>query len=174
MSDDGPDLSVDEFVEYCRTQAGLLSGRVETMSDEAAALLDEIDDEMTEIQQRLDEHAEGVTGPQSPPSTQTPADAELDDIEDVQSNLETKQALVEAKQTRIEAFQALAAGYADLGAEIESTVDNGQDALQRIVEFEADQNAPAYFDERQTLLETVATEEPEATDDAGAADDAED
>ncbi|WP_226022520.1 hypothetical protein [Halomicrobium salinisoli] len=172
MSDDGPELSVDEFVEYCRTQAGLLSGKVERMSDEAAALLDEIDDEMTEIQQRLDEHAEGVTGPQSPPSTQTPADADLDEIEDVQSNLETKQALVEAKQTRIEAFQALAAGYAELGAEIESTVDDAQDALQRVVEFEAEQNAPAYFDERETLLESVATEAGTEVDDAEADDDA--
>jgi hypothetical protein len=77
MSDDG-ELSVTELVEYCRTQAALLAGRVETIGAET--------DEVTE----------------------------LDRTDDVDV------------------------------------------AFRRIVEFEADNDALAYFDDRLTILESVA------------------
>jgi len=59
MTEDGPVLTVDEFVDYCRTQAGLLSGSIETMGTEADELLDDIDAEMADIREQLDD-GEGV------------------------------------------------------------------------------------------------------------------
>lgn len=158
MSDDAADaLAVDEFVEYCRTQAGLLSGRVETMGEEADELLDEIDREMSELRSRLESLPDEV------PATETPSTAEIPDaseadvaaIEDRQEALEEKQLLVEAKQARMQAFQELAADYTDLAEELAAEGADGQDALTRVVEFEADADAPAYFDERQTMLEAA-------------------
>ncbi|TYT62360.1 hypothetical protein [Natrialba swarupiae] len=154
MSDDAPSLSVDEFVDYCRTQAGLLSGQVQTMGDEADELLDEIDEEMAEIRTRLGER--GV-GPTTPSSTERPTGDEIDleAIEELQRDLEEKQLLVEAKQARMQAFQDLAAGYTDLATELDA-VEDGHDAMERVVRFEADHDAPAYFDERQTMYEAAA------------------
>ena len=44
MDDDEVFLSTDEFADYCETQAGLLSGHVETMASEADELLEEVDE----------------------------------------------------------------------------------------------------------------------------------
>ncbi|RQG91025.1 hypothetical protein [Natrarchaeobius chitinivorans] len=166
MSDDGPSVSVGEFVDYCRTQAGLLSGRVETMSDEADELLDEIDEEMAEIRTRLGERN---VGPATPSSTDRPTSEEIDvdAIEELQRDLEEKQLLVEAKQARMQAFQELAAGYTELAEALQST-DDEVEAIERIVEFELEEDAPAYFDERETLCEAAAeqSERTETTDEA--------
>lgn len=64
--DAGPP-SVEAFVEYCRIQAGLLSGSVETMAAEADDLLEEIDERIAELRTRLRErpHTEGTVGPSS-------------------------------------------------------------------------------------------------------------
>lgn len=166
MSDDtGPGLSVDEFVDYCQTQAGLLSGRVETMRAEANDLLSEIDAEMTELRSRLEDHTkavEGTDGPSTPPGPDNSFD--VDALEALEREVKEKQLLVEAKQTRMELFQELAAGYTDLAAELQSSVDDGETALERVVHFEADNDAPAYFADRQTMVEAV-TESRSSADD---------
>lgn len=160
MTDDAADaLAVDEFVEYCRTQAGLLSGSVETMGEEADELLDEIDQEMAEIRSRLEALPDGVEATETPSTADVPDANEVDvaALEELQADLEEKQLLVEAKQTRMQAFQELAAGYTDLAEELASSVDDGETALRRVVEFEADNDAPVYFDERQTMVEAAST-----------------
>lgn len=157
--DAGDPLAVDDFVEYCRTQAGLLSGRVETMGEEADELLDEIDQEMAEIRSRLESLPEGVEATETPPTADVPDanDVDVAAIEELQSELEEKQLLVEAKQARMQAFQDLAAGYTELAEELAADVEDGQVAVVRIVEFEADADAPAYFDDRQTIVEMAAS-----------------
>ncbi|ELZ03515.1 thioredoxin domain-containing protein [Natrialba asiatica] len=165
MSDDSgsePTLSVDEFVEYCRTQAGLLSGHVETMREEADDLLDDIDADMAEIRSRLEAQSSGVNGTKTPsPTGATGAagpnatDTDLEEIEALENDVEEKQFLVEAKQTRMAAFQQLAADYTELGAELQSDVTDGQEALERVIHFEADHDAPVYFEDRQTVYEAA-------------------
>ena len=77
---------------------------------------------------------------------------ELEDIEE-------KQAVVEAKRARIVAFRELADGYSSLAEELRSEVDDGREALDRVVRFEADADAPVYFDDRQTVYEAATSEE---------------
>lgn len=151
--DDAPP-TVAEFVEYCELQAGLLAGHVETMREEADALLDEIDAELASARDQLEDRS-GTEGTESPPSTNGPtADtAGDDDAATAIDALEEKQAVVEAKQARMRAFQSLAAGYTDLAEELDG-VASAEDALERVVTFEAEHDAPAYF-ERETLLESV-------------------
>lgn len=159
MSEDAAEtLAVDDVVEYCRTQAGLLSGSVETMGEEADELLDEIDQEMAEIRSRLETLPEDVPGTETPSTADVPDAGEIDvaAIEELQEELEEKQLLVEAKQARMQAFQDLAADYTELAEELTSEVDDEAEALTRVVEFEAEADAPAYFDERQTMVEAAA------------------
>lgn len=159
MGDDtGPELGVDEFVDYCHTQAGLLSGRIERMRDEADELLSEIDNEMAELRGRLEEHSATTAGTDGPSTPTGPdgADLDLEALEDLERAVKEKQLIVEAKQTRMQAFQELAAAYTDLAEELQSDVDDGDEALTRVVQFEADRDAPAYFDQRQTMVEAVA------------------
>lgn len=164
MGEDDPDLSVTTFVEYCRTQAGLLAGNVETMSDEIDELLDEIDRELADLRARLDEtgDATGTVSPESPEATRED-DIDVETVEEAESELERKQTLVEAKQARMTAHQELATAYSELAAELQADVDDGREALERVVEFEAERDAPAYFPDRQTVLEATA----EDGDDAG-------
>jgi hypothetical protein len=148
--------SVDELAEYCRTQAGLLSGRVETIGAETDALLDEIDEEIAALRTRLAEREHSSTG--SPVSPSTPGSGEQDDVaalEELEAELGEKQAIAEAKRARMAAFQDLAAAYVDLAEALEST-DDRRDALDRVVRFERDRDAPVYFDDRRTLLEAAA------------------
>ncbi|AXR77057.1 hypothetical protein [Natrarchaeobaculum sulfurireducens] len=165
--DTEPTLSVDEFVEYCRIQAGLLSGQVERMGEEADELLAEVDERVGEIRKRLEEGRTAATeGPptaEQPPGVDAGNDADVDvaELEELQSDLEEKQLLVEAKQARMEAFQKLAAGYADLATDLSEDVDDGTTALERIVDFEIDHDAPAYFPDRQTLVEALAEADDE-------------
>jgi len=72
MTEDGPVLTVDEFVDYCRTQAGLLSGNIETMGTEADELLDDIDAEMADIREQLDDGEGSVERTSAPKSTAGP------------------------------------------------------------------------------------------------------
>ena len=156
--DTGP--TVAEFAEYCRVQAGLLSGKVERLSQEAEELLTEIDERATEIRARLEDGSPGTDGPSASDGAGVD-DLELTALEDLQADLEKKQSLVEAKQARLDAFQRLAAEYTDLAVDLESEVEEGETALERVVRFEVDNDAPAYFPERETLCETVAASSEE-------------
>lgn len=156
-TDRGASPTVAEYVEYCRTQAGLLSGRVERMGEEARDLLDEIEQETTDIRSRLGGGTNDVQAATGPPSTARPNEREVDleSIEELQRELAEKQSLVDAKQARMQAFQDLAAGYTDLAERLQNDVEDAGDALTRVVEFEAERDAPVYFDERQTLCEAA-------------------
>jgi multidrug efflux pump subunit AcrA (membrane-fusion protein) len=153
---DADALTVEEFVDYCEVQAGLLAGHVETMRAEADALLDEVDDELAATRDRLAERSEtdGPDGTETPPSTNGPANER--EAADALDALEETQALVKAKQARMRAFQSLARGYTDLAATLEREVDDGETALERVVAFEAEHDAPLYFEDRETLYETVS------------------
>ncbi|MDQ2050704.1 hypothetical protein RBH26_09405 [Natronolimnohabitans sp. A-GB9] len=164
MTDDtGSELPVDDVVDYCHTQAGLLSGRVETMREEADALLAEIDEEMAELRGQLEDHANATPGTDGPSTPAGPDGGEngldLDTFEDREREVKEKQLLVQAKQTRMQAFQDLAADYTELAAELQTEVDDGDEALTRVVEFEADRDAPAYFEERETMVEAATNSE---------------
>jgi hypothetical protein len=157
MSDDEAPLSVAELVEYCRTQGALLAGRTETISAETDELLDEIDEDIAELRTRMAAHTSGPEAPTATPPTAGSADADaVTELEALESELEEKQALAEAKQARMTAFQDLSAAYAELATDLDTSVDDPQDALGRVVRFERDHDAPAYFDERTTVLEAVA------------------
>lgn len=163
---DDPALSTDEFVDYCRTQARLLSGSIQTMGDEADELLDEIDAEMADIRQQLDAEDGSVghtSSPASPDRPEEPDETGVDvaALEERESSLEARQAEVEAKQARMRAFQDLATGYTELATELANADQEGQAAMERLVEFEAANDAPAYF-EAATVLEVV-TDSADAT-----------
>lgn len=143
------EIAVPEFVEYCQVQAGLLSGHVEEMSDEIDDLLDDLDAELAEIRGQLGE--EGTASPQSTTGDQV----DIERLEGLEGEIEQKQTLVEAKQARMTAFQELAVAYTELAADLAGTTD-GQAALERVVEFEIEHDAPAYFPDRQTVAEAAA------------------
>lgn len=152
--DDAP--TVAEFVDYCELNAGLLAGRAATIGEEAEALLDEVDEELAATRERLADR--GTATPETAASPATTTNGEADSVAALEADLSEKQALVEAKQARMQAFQALAAAYTDLAGELASVTDPSA-ALERIVAFEREHDAPTYFDERETLLETVAARE---------------
>ncbi|UIP01407.1 hypothetical protein Hbl1158_15985 (plasmid) [Halobaculum sp. CBA1158] len=173
------DRTVEELAEYCRTQAGLLSGRVERMGEEASALLDEIDEGVADLRERLAERSGGdVHGPESPPSPDAPATGadtapepdpagettdDVVDLADAESTLREKQAVVEATETRMRLFRDLAADYLELAETIGKEHDDGdlapEEAIRRVVEFEIERDAPAYFEERETLAEAASHDE---------------
>ena len=163
MKDDNQVPSVDELVEYCQTQAGLLSGYVETISVETDDLLDEINEDIAEIRTHLAERANSTEGPTPSPTTTGPNDSQrnITELEQLETELKEKQTIAEAKRARIAAFQDLARAYIDVAEELESTIGDGRTALARIPHFERGHDAPAYFDDRQTVLE-AATESDES------------
>lgn len=150
---DADDLSAEELAEYCRTQAGLLAGRLEEIGAETDALLDEIDEEIAELRSRLAAHTSGEASTDSPPGPGS--DDEIAELERLEADLEEKQALAEAERARMAAFRDLSEAYAELAGDLE-TIEDGATALERVVQFEEDHDAPAYFEDRQTLLESVA------------------
>lgn len=152
MSEPDDEFTVDELVGYCQTQARLLHGQVETLDEETAALLAEIDDELSAVQAELADHG-GVDSAQSPPGPDAGDGSDLAALEDREAALTEKQAVVEAKQTRRNAFEELAVAYLDLADRLEASSTSPTDALQQVMAFEDEQDAPAYFDERLTLLE---------------------
>ncbi|MBX0325080.1 hypothetical protein EGH21_18790 [Halomicroarcula sp. F13] len=151
MSNDDAMLSVEELVDYCQTQARLLWGRVETLGEETDEMLAEIDEEIADARTQLEEHS---TEDRAEPPVPMMAD-EIGDIEALESELEEKQAIIKAKQARRSAFQDLASAYVDLAEELAANVDDVEESLSRIVSFEHEFDAPAYFEDRQTLLEAA-------------------
>jgi len=160
MSDGGDGLSVAELAEYCRTQSRLLAGRSETLAAETDDLLDEIEEDIDEVRSRLASHSTATeTAAPSSPTAGTDTADDLAALEQLETELEQKQSVAEAKRARMRAFQDLSEAYAELSSELVGTLDDGQDALERIVQFEQERDAPAYFDEQRTLLEIVADSE---------------
>jgi hypothetical protein len=157
MSEDSDTLSVAELTEYCTTQARLLAGRTETLAAETDELLDDTDEDIANMRERLTTQSAGpdaATG--SGPAMAPDAADEVTQLEKLETELEEKQAVAEAKRARIGLFQELSEGYAELADDLDAAAIDGQAALERIVTFEQDHDAPAYFDDRQTLLEAVA------------------
>jgi hypothetical protein len=163
MDDD--EVPVAEFVDYCRLQARLCAGTIDTLQDEIAALLDELDDDLDTLRERLADSGarEGTDSAAGTESAMAPGPdgVDTDAVADTESEVERKQSLVAAKQARLEAYQDLASGYADLAAELRDDVTETATAVERIVEFEVERDAPAYFDERETLAETAAKSDGE-------------
>lgn len=144
------DLDVESFVDYCRTQAGLLSGRLETLGAEIDDLLAELETRTAEVSDRLERHQRQLD------TEDADVEGEVEATEELQAELEASQARLAAKQERMRDIEALAEGYADLAADLEDE-DDPHEALQRVVHFEAKNDAPRYFEDRQTVFE-AATE----------------
>lgn len=155
-----PTLSVDEFVEYCQLQARLLAGTVETMTEEASEMLDAIDDGVAAIETSLDETSETTPRPTTPETSTgcSDDDVDLDSLRQDGASLEEQQSRLKAKQARIELYQELANGYASLAETLQNEEPSPEDAFEQVVTFEAETDAPAYFDERETLYETVVSD----------------
>ncbi|MXR50799.1 hypothetical protein GRX03_04155 [Halovenus sp. WSH3] len=154
MSDDSGDLSPAELAEYCRTQAGLLAGRTETIAAETDELLDEIDEDIAVMRDRLEGEPGDSDASADSSRTDETADAAAE-LEQLEADIEQRQAVAEANRARMAAIRDLSENYAELAADLD-TVDGEQEALERIVAFEQEHDASAYFDDRQTLLEAVA------------------
>jgi hypothetical protein len=152
MGEGDAELTTDEFVEYCETQARLLWGQVETMEDELDDLLSDLDEEMADLRERLGGHTDAVEGTVTPGSA---GETDLDAIEDLEADLEERQTVAAAKQARMSAFQDVAVGYAELASDL-TDADDGRAALKRVLEFEQEWDAPAYFPDRQTVLEAAS------------------
>ncbi|ODR82931.1 hypothetical protein BG842_09465 [Haladaptatus sp. W1] len=84
-------------------------------------------------------------------------------LEEREATVEQKQTLVEAKQARITAFEELVVGCTELATESDSEIEDGRMEMDRVVTFEADNDAPAYFGDRQTVYEAVTAEEKNST-----------
>lgn len=146
---DDPDASVDAVVEYCDTQARLLSGQSERLSEEIDTLLDEIDAEAAVVRERLTEQGERAEEPQRPSGPGDGVD------EAAVEELEAKQATVADKQARLEDVGALAARYVDLAESLQDEQPDVTEAVTKVLELEATADAHQFFDERETLLETA-------------------
>jgi hypothetical protein len=118
-------------------------------------LLAELDAEMADLRARLGEHTDTVEGTVTPGSDDG---ADLDAIEEIEADLEERQTVAAAKQTRMSAFRDLAVGYTELETDLSDAAD-GRAALKRVLEFEQERDAPAYFPDRQTVLEAAASED---------------
>jgi hypothetical protein len=166
--DEKADRTVQELVEYCRVQAGLLAGRVETMAEEASDRIDEIDEGIAALREDLDatEGKAGDAEPTDPPDStgltdsEDPVEGDVAALADAESDLQRKQAMVEATESRMRLFQALATDYLELAdeliADLETDEADPDAAVSRVVSFEAERDAPAYFEERETLVEVAA------------------
>ncbi|MFC7137939.1 hypothetical protein ACFQRB_18805 [Halobaculum litoreum] len=162
-ADDG---AVGEVIEYCRTQAGLLAGRVETMAAEAEDLVEEIDAGVADLRESL---ADREAAPESDADGDTEPDVR--DLAEAESSLRERQATVEATETRMRLFQNLASDYLDLAGDLLADHEAGDtdldDAVRRVVAFEAERDAPAYFDERETYLDLARRGDPADDADGG-------
>lgn len=151
------DLTAAEFAGYCREQARLLAGQLETLGAAVDELLADLEAQAAELDERLDEHHEQLGGAAGSPARE-PDDAVADAIaetEALQDELAAKQATVEDRQARMGELEDLLAGYADLADEIERGDLDGEAALERVLRFEARNDAPGHFDERLTVLEAA-------------------
>lgn len=156
MSNEGVSLSVEDLADYCRTQAGLLAGHAETIGAEAGDLLDEIDEDIAELRSRLAARGSREASAPSPPTPSADGPDDMAELERLKSDLEEKQTLAEAKRARMSAFQDLSTAYAELAADLTMNTDDGRAALDRVIQFERDHDAPVYFEDRQTVLEAAA------------------
>jgi hypothetical protein len=154
---DEPPPTVEELAEYCRVQAGLLAGRAEGIQAEAVALLDDVDDDIETMRAELDAGIDTTDETVTPPSTDDPGAPDPATLAGLEADIDETRALIDAKRARIEVFQRLAAAYTDLAASITDEESTVEAAVDRIVSFEADNDVPAYFDDRETLVEAVAT-----------------
>lgn len=148
--------TVEELAEYCQVQAGLLAGRAEHLRSEAAALLDAVDDDIETMRAELDAGVDTVDETVAPPSTDDPGAPNATTLAGLEADIGEARALVDTKRTRIDAFEGLAAAYTELAASVAGE-PTAETALDRIVSFEADNDVPAYFEDRETIVERVAT-----------------
>ncbi|MXR40680.1 hypothetical protein GRX01_04880 [Halobaculum sp. WSA2] len=164
---DEPARTVGELVEYCRLQAGLLAGRVETMAEEATDRIDEIDEEIAALREDLDaadgDVSDGVAGGDGDGSEIGSGGDDGDmaaALADAESDLQRKQAMVEATESRMRLFQELSTAYLELAEDLIESLESGDadpdEAVSRVVSFEVERDAPAYFEERETLAEVAA------------------
>lgn len=166
MSDDRLTVSTEPLVAYCRMQSGRLLTRSEEMGEAIADLLEELDEDIAAMRARLAEQASGAEGsPISPPTAgQDAPGRESVDLDELPTDLEKKQAIARTNLARRDAFQDLAEAYIELAEELDSTVEDGNEALNRVVRFEHDHDAPAYFEDRRTILEAAATSDTSPTE----------
>ncbi|MFH5801240.1 hypothetical protein [Haladaptatus sp. CMAA 1911] len=161
--DDEDSLSTDEFAEYCETQAGLLSGHVETMASEADELLEEVDERIAAVRSRLegdDSETDDVDDPKMVDGTASETvEADAAAVGELEEDIAETQAVIEAKRARMVAFRELTDAYLSLAEELRSDVDDGREAMERVVRFEADHDAPTYFDDRKTVYESATSED---------------
>jgi len=152
---DEPDRTVGELVEYCRLQAGLLAGRVETMAEEATDRIDEIDEEIAALRADLDAVDTGASDGADDADGDVAAG-----LAGAESDLQRKQAMVEATESRMGLFQELSTAYLELAEDLIESLESGDadpdEAVSRVVSFEVERDAPAYFEERETLAEVAA------------------
>lgn len=151
------DLSTDEFVEYCRTQAGLLSGRLEELGAEVAEALAELETETADLQERLERQQERASELAETAEDEAALEAAVTETEERQTEIAAKQEAIETKQARMNELEELAEGYADLADELESGDYDGREAMEEVIQFEAVNDAPRYFEETKTVFE-AATE----------------
>lgn len=161
MSDTGDEFTVSELVEYCHTQAQLLQGRVETLDEETADLLSDIDADISTLRAQLEEVESAGTSHSAGPTTPDGAGqtGELSELEAMEDDLAEQQAVVRAKQARRAAFAELAAAYLDLAETLQTDSSGVEAALKRLLQFEQNEDAPTYFDEQVTLLEAATDSE---------------
>lgn len=162
MDEDTASVAVDEVVDYCRTQARLLSGRVQTLGEEADELLAAVDAQTSELRARLEEHGASTPAPDQPDGTTRPTGDAVDlaDLEALQGDLEETQAEIATLQTRMERFQELAADYTELAAEL-TTMADGEAAFERVVAFELEREAPSAVPSQTTIAEAVIAADDE-------------
>ncbi|SHG91099.1 hypothetical protein [Halobaculum gomorrense] len=170
------DQTVRELVEYCRVQAGLLAGRVETMAEEATDRIDEIDEGIAALRNDLDvtDEDDGDAGPADatgPADADGSTDGNVAALVDAEEDLQRKQTMVEATESRMRLFQELATDYLeladDLVAELDADRADSDEAVARVVSFERERDAHAYFEERETLVEVAAGGEEAGDSTAG-------
>lgn len=163
MDDDEVSLSIDEFAEYCETQAGLLSGHVETMASEADELLEEVDDGIAAVRSRLEENNSGTDDADDPEveggTASEAVEADAAAVTELEDDIAETRAVIEAKRARMVAFRKLADQYSDLTEELHTDVDDGREAMERVVQFEAEHDAPTYFNDRKTVYEAATSDE---------------
>jgi len=157
MGDTGGTVTVAELVDYCQTQARLLHGHVETLEEETAALLADIDDELATVRAQLDEHESATTEPSPSSPDTTGTDDALADLEAAEDDLAEQQAVAEAKHARRAAFEDLATGYLDLAETLAAETPPVSTALTRVLEFERERDAHTYFDDHRALCSSLSS-----------------
>ncbi|MFC7165311.1 hypothetical protein [Halospeciosus flavus] len=161
-ADESVDLDPEAFVDYCRTQAGLLVGRAEELGTEVDALIDELETLSTDVAERLERHQAELDASEEAAVEEETVEAAIRETEDLQADMETKRATLTEKQERLSDVRDLASAYTDLADDLESEDVDGREAMRRVVFFEAKRDAPAYFEDRQTVYEAATGDEEEA------------